>query len=144
AKNRDHRVTARARRSFPGGNTMLAPLLAISVSVVSVAGPLSDLPDPGRILQQAIEAATKVESIELRVAAPGAAEFQRVWVIPATAGQPESARLRVESRDAAAPQSLRTTEAVGYVVTDVNKSYDDAVVDELRAVAGTIRFRVLY
>jgi D-3-phosphoglycerate dehydrogenase len=41
-------------------------------------------------------------------------------------------------------QSLRTTEAVGYVVTDVNKSYDDAVVDELRAVAGTIRFRVLY
>ncbi len=41
-------------------------------------------------------------------------------------------------------QSLRTSEAVGYVVTDVNKTYDDAVVDELRAVAGTIRFRVLY
>jgi len=41
-------------------------------------------------------------------------------------------------------QSLRTDEATGYVVTDVNKTYDDAVVDELRAVAGTIRFRVLY
>ena len=41
-------------------------------------------------------------------------------------------------------QSLRTDEAVGYVVTDVNKTYDDAVVDELRGVAGTIRFRVLY
>jgi D-3-phosphoglycerate dehydrogenase len=41
-------------------------------------------------------------------------------------------------------QSLRTSESVGYVVTDVNKTYDDAVVDELRAVAGTIRFRVLY
>jgi D-3-phosphoglycerate dehydrogenase len=39
---------------------------------------------------------------------------------------------------------LRTTESVGYVVTDVNKTYDDAVVDELRGVAGTIRFRVLY
>ena len=41
-------------------------------------------------------------------------------------------------------QSLRTDEAVGYVVTDVNKTYDDAVIGELRAVSGTIRFRVLY
>ncbi len=41
-------------------------------------------------------------------------------------------------------QSLRTTEDAGYVVTDVNRSYDDAVIDELRAVDGTIRFRVLY
>jgi D-3-phosphoglycerate dehydrogenase len=41
-------------------------------------------------------------------------------------------------------QSLRTSESVGSVVTDVNKTDDDAVVDELRAVAGTIRFRVLY
>jgi D-3-phosphoglycerate dehydrogenase len=41
-------------------------------------------------------------------------------------------------------QSLRTDEAVGYVVTDVNKTYDDAVIDELRSVPGTIRFRVLY
>ena len=39
-------------------------------------------------------------------------------------------------------QSLRTTESVGYVVTDVNESHDDAVVDEPRAVAGTIRFRL--
>ena len=41
-------------------------------------------------------------------------------------------------------QSLRTDDATGYVVTDVNKTYDDAVIEELRAVAGTIRFRVLY
>jgi D-3-phosphoglycerate dehydrogenase len=41
-------------------------------------------------------------------------------------------------------QSLRTSDEVGYVVTDVNKSYDDAVVHELRAVGGTLRFRVLY
>ncbi len=41
-------------------------------------------------------------------------------------------------------QSLRTDESSGYVVTDVNRSYDEAVVGELRAVAGTIRFRVLY
>ena len=41
-------------------------------------------------------------------------------------------------------QSLRTSEDVGYVVTDVNKSYDDAVVHDLRAVSGTLRFRVLY
>ena len=41
-------------------------------------------------------------------------------------------------------QSLRTTDEAGYVVTDVNRTYDDAVIDELRAVDGTIRFRVLY
>ncbi|MEY3027742.1 MAG: hypothetical protein RLZZ238_2639, partial [Planctomycetota bacterium] len=41
-------------------------------------------------------------------------------------------------------QSLRTSPDAGYVVTDVNRTYDDAVVDELKAVAGTIRFRVLY
>ena len=41
-------------------------------------------------------------------------------------------------------QSLRTSDEVGYVVTDVNRSYDDAVVDELRAVDGTIRLRVLH
>ncbi|MSR42174.1 MAG: phosphoglycerate dehydrogenase [Phycisphaerales bacterium] len=41
-------------------------------------------------------------------------------------------------------QSLRTDETSGYVVTDVNRTYDEAVIDELRAVSGTIRFRVLY
>ncbi|MFM7260576.1 MAG: phosphoglycerate dehydrogenase, partial [bacterium] len=41
-------------------------------------------------------------------------------------------------------QSLRTSEEVGYVVTDVNKSYDDAVIHDLRAVEGTIRLRVLH
>ena len=41
-------------------------------------------------------------------------------------------------------QSLRTDETSGYVITDVNRSYDEAVIDELKAVVATIRFRVLY
>jgi D-3-phosphoglycerate dehydrogenase / 2-oxoglutarate reductase len=41
-------------------------------------------------------------------------------------------------------QGLRTDERVGYVITDVNKSYDSDVIAEMKAVPGTIRFRVLY
>jgi D-3-phosphoglycerate dehydrogenase len=41
-------------------------------------------------------------------------------------------------------QALRTDEQTGYVVTDVNRSYDEAVVSELRTIPGTIRLRVLY
>ncbi len=41
-------------------------------------------------------------------------------------------------------QGLRTDERVGYVITDVNKSYDSEVIAELKAIPGTIRFRVLY
>jgi D-3-phosphoglycerate dehydrogenase len=41
-------------------------------------------------------------------------------------------------------QGLRTDERVGYVITDVNRTYDDDVIKELRSVPGTIRFRVLY
>lgn len=41
-------------------------------------------------------------------------------------------------------QYLKTNEKVGYVITDVNKKYNQKVLQELRKVSGTIRFRVLY
>lgn len=41
-------------------------------------------------------------------------------------------------------QGLRTDERVGYVITDVNKSYEGDVIAELKSIPGTIRFRVLY
>jgi D-3-phosphoglycerate dehydrogenase len=41
-------------------------------------------------------------------------------------------------------QYLKTNEKVGYVITDVDRGYDDEVVKELRKIKGTIRFRILY
>lgn len=41
-------------------------------------------------------------------------------------------------------QYLKTTDTIGYVVTDVNKQYKENIIDELKAVKGTIRLRVLY
>ncbi|MFM8783841.1 MAG: hypothetical protein ACKOFI_01475 [Phycisphaerales bacterium] len=41
-------------------------------------------------------------------------------------------------------QALRTDDAIGYLVTDVDRRYPASVVDELRTVAGTVRLRVLY
>ncbi|UCG89133.1 MAG: phosphoglycerate dehydrogenase [Gemmatimonadota bacterium] len=41
-------------------------------------------------------------------------------------------------------QYLKTNEAIGYVITDVDRRYDDAVIKKLRRIDGTIRFRVLY
>lgn len=41
-------------------------------------------------------------------------------------------------------QYLKTIESIGYVVTDVNKSYKENVIEELQSVKGTIRLRVLY
>ncbi len=43
-----------------------------------------------------------------------------------------------------AGQYLKTNEEVGYVITDVNKEYKKAVLDKLRKIPNTIRFRVLY
>ncbi|MCB0840858.1 MAG: phosphoglycerate dehydrogenase [Bacteroidetes bacterium] len=40
-------------------------------------------------------------------------------------------------------QYLKTNEEIGYVITDVNK-YSQAVLDELKSIEGTIRFRILY
>jgi len=41
-------------------------------------------------------------------------------------------------------QYLKTTELVGYVITDINKEYDKEVIAKLRAIEHTIKFRVLY
>jgi len=41
-------------------------------------------------------------------------------------------------------QYLKTNEHIGYVITDINREYDQEVIQALRAVAHTIKFRVLY
>lgn len=41
-------------------------------------------------------------------------------------------------------QYLSTDPKVGYVITDLDKEYNKEVLDELRVVEGTIKFRVLY
>lgn len=41
-------------------------------------------------------------------------------------------------------QYLQTRGDLGYVITDVNREYDKEVVRQLKRVAGTIKFRVLY
>ena len=41
-------------------------------------------------------------------------------------------------------QYLSTEEKVGYVITDVDKKYNQEVISDLKKVKGTIRFRVLY
>ena len=41
-------------------------------------------------------------------------------------------------------QYLKTNETVGYVITDINKAYNEEVIQEMKGIDGTIRFRVLY
>ena len=41
-------------------------------------------------------------------------------------------------------QYLKTNERIGYVITDINKNYDETVIEDLKKINGTIRFRVLY
>lgn len=41
-------------------------------------------------------------------------------------------------------QYLKTNEQIGYVITDVNKGYDQEVIKQLRGIDHTIKFRVLY
>jgi D-3-phosphoglycerate dehydrogenase len=41
-------------------------------------------------------------------------------------------------------QSLKTTDSIGYLVTDIDKSYDKDVMSELKAIDHTIKLRVLY
>ena len=43
-----------------------------------------------------------------------------------------------------AGQYLKTTESIGYVITDINKDYDKDVIKEMRSIENTIKFRVLY
>lgn len=41
-------------------------------------------------------------------------------------------------------QYLKTNDNVGYLITDVNRKYDEKVLEELKEVKSTINFRVLY
>ncbi|MDH5608718.1 MAG: phosphoglycerate dehydrogenase [Cyclobacteriaceae bacterium] len=41
-------------------------------------------------------------------------------------------------------QYLKTNEQIGYVITDIDKNYDEEVIKELKKIKATIRFRVLY
>ncbi|MBH8558437.1 phosphoglycerate dehydrogenase [Hymenobacter negativus] len=41
-------------------------------------------------------------------------------------------------------QYLKTNEHIGYVITDIDRQYNQEVIQALRAVAHTIKFRVLY
>jgi D-3-phosphoglycerate dehydrogenase len=40
-------------------------------------------------------------------------------------------------------QFLRTNELIGYVIADVDKNYDDSLMDDLKNVANTIKVRIL-
>ncbi len=41
-------------------------------------------------------------------------------------------------------QYLKTNEKIGYVITDIDKAYSPSVIDAMKEIPGTIRFRVLY
>lgn len=41
-------------------------------------------------------------------------------------------------------QHLATNQNVGYVITDVNSNYNNDVIESLKSIPGTVRFRVLY
>jgi len=41
-------------------------------------------------------------------------------------------------------QYLKTNDTIGYVITDIDKNYNEDVIKDLKMVTGTIRFRVLY
>jgi D-3-phosphoglycerate dehydrogenase len=41
-------------------------------------------------------------------------------------------------------QYLKTTEVIGYVITDIDKEYNREVIKALRSIEHTIKFRVLY
>ncbi len=41
-------------------------------------------------------------------------------------------------------QYLKTDEKIGYVITDINKAYNEELLEDLREIEDTIKFRVLY
>lgn len=41
-------------------------------------------------------------------------------------------------------QYLKTDDQIGYVITDINQAYEESVLQDLREIPDTIRFRVLY
>lgn len=41
-------------------------------------------------------------------------------------------------------QYLKTNDEIGYVITDIEKNYDQKVIDEMKKIPNTIKFRILY
>ena len=41
-------------------------------------------------------------------------------------------------------QYLKTNEKIGYVITDIGRAYNQAVINELKRIPSTIKFRILY
>ncbi len=41
-------------------------------------------------------------------------------------------------------QYLKTDELIGYVITDISRKYDPGLINELKAITHTIKFRILY
>ena len=41
-------------------------------------------------------------------------------------------------------QYLKTNDDIGYVITDIYKEYDERVIDDIRSIPQTIKFRILY
>lgn len=41
-------------------------------------------------------------------------------------------------------QYLKTNEEIGYVITDVDKKYDERLLTQLKQIEGTVKFRILY
>ena len=41
-------------------------------------------------------------------------------------------------------QYLKTNDSIGYVITDIDKEYSEEVINDLKAIDQTIRFRILY
>ena len=41
-------------------------------------------------------------------------------------------------------QYLKSSGEVSYLITDVDKDYDDSVINDLKDIKNTIKFRVLY
>jgi D-3-phosphoglycerate dehydrogenase len=41
-------------------------------------------------------------------------------------------------------QYLKTNDLIGYVITDIDKKYDEAVIKDLKQIENTIKFRILY
>jgi D-3-phosphoglycerate dehydrogenase / 2-oxoglutarate reductase len=53
-------------------------------------------------------------------------------------------RVFAEHRANILGQYLKTTETIGYAITDINTAYKHTILDDLRAIPNTIKFRVLY
>jgi D-3-phosphoglycerate dehydrogenase len=53
-------------------------------------------------------------------------------------------RVMAEHRVNILGQYLKTNEQIGYVITDVSKRYQPKIIENLRKVPHTIKFRVLY